>query len=105
MEIREQQHGEIVLSFHYVGPGDQSQFLKVGCKHLFSLSHLDGPLAKFGMYNQHQQSLWLCNKDFLPREPGMGPLPDELPGKLSPTLPWTEASVGEGGTEEQEEIL
>ena len=30
--------------FHHVGPRDQTQVLRLGCKHLYPLSHVAGPL-------------------------------------------------------------
>lgn len=34
---------EWVLSFHHVGPGDQTSDFRLGCKHLPLLSHVGAP--------------------------------------------------------------
>lgn len=42
MEVR-RQFQESVFSFHSVGRGEQTQFVRIGGKFLYCLSHLTGP--------------------------------------------------------------
>lgn len=42
MEVR-RQFQESVFSFHSVGCGEQTQFVRIGGKFLYCLSHLTGP--------------------------------------------------------------
>lgn len=43
MRRSEDNLGEWVLSFHHVGPGDQTQIVRFGGKYPYWLSHLTGP--------------------------------------------------------------
>lgn len=41
------QLAELVLSFHQVDPGGETEFITLGGKHVYSLSHLSGPNGLF----------------------------------------------------------
>jgi hypothetical protein len=36
---------KLVLSFHHIGPGDQSQIIRLGGKHFYPLSYLSSLIA------------------------------------------------------------
>ena len=69
----------LVLSFHHIDSWDKTRVFRLGCKHLYPLSHLNGHLLVFKMYfdsggSWANENPWTLNSSMLVSESYEGSL-------------------------------